>query len=269
MVVPFNEPSLEEDPGRERLLGLVRELCDRHGWKIGGHYRTPAVLSMLLEGSCERSTLFRLTNPVSQDGTRFDPFYREKSQAATGFIVMATIRALEEAGHAAGVATEAKDAYGTYDVVVVEGSPCLILKKGALAARVEIKASGSVSLLSQLTRYALSPAPLILARVVMNQVVVLEPSKLQEFTEFATEQLVARARRILDGRPAVVPGNYCRWCPDRACVYNEKSGVAGRRLIAMKEDELQDDLVRFYTYLPGVSKRVAREVVRCMGEAAA
>ena len=205
MVASFNQDSLEEDPGKERLLSVVREVCDRHGWKIGGHYRTPAVLSMLLEASCERSTLFRLTNPASQDGTRFDPFYREKSQAATGFIVMAIIHALEDAGHTAGVATEVKDAYGTYVVVVVQGSPCLILKRGALAARVEIKASGSVSLLSQVTRYALSPTPLILARVVLNQVVVLEPSKLNVFTDFATAQLVARTRRILDGRPAVVP----------------------------------------------------------------
>ena len=255
-----------KDQSRAPLMNVLRQLADRHGWKHDGQPRTPALLSMLLEEPCERSLLHRLSTPPVRDPTKFDPVYREKSTTATGFILMTVVDALEKAGHSAGISTEARDPVGTFDIVVVEGSPCLVLKKGTPAVRIEVKGSMGIPLLSQITRYTLSPTPLIIARVMLNQVVVLEPMKLRGFTDFATELLDSRAHRLLENRPVLVPGPYCKGCPDVGCPYNQIEGGNHSRLVTMEESEFQNDLSSFYTNLPGVSHRVAAEVLRFVGE---
>ncbi len=132
------------------------------------------MLALLGESACERSVLYTLSNPDAADRTRFDPYYGGKSELATTILLDNLKRRLENEGFKAGLATEVRDPVGTYDVVVVRGSPCLILKGGTTLARVEIK--GSLGLpMAQLTRYLLNPTPLILCRVALGTAVLSRP----------------------------------------------------------------------------------------------
>ena len=264
---PLNPSKLETplteinvNPEKAQLLSLVQQLCNKHDWVLKGKPRTRAVLALLSQGPCERTVNYRLSNPGDTDDAVFDPAYAEKSELATSFIITSILDRLNAAGYAAAVAAEAKDVVGSYDIVILRGNPCLVLRGDETVVRVEIKASMGLPL-SQLSRYLLSPTPLVIARIQLNQVIVLRPRDLEGFVKFMTELLSSKATRILQGAPYTVPSIQCRDCPDKGCPFHE-SPSRSQRLVAMAGEAFGDDLNRFYRNLPGACERTAELVLQ-------
>ena len=271
MVVSLNQDSLEEDPGRERLLGLVRELCERYGWNWRGRPRTAAMLSVLMSGACERLVGFRLSHPEDRDRTKFDPYYAEKSRLGTTVILDYLKGSLESAGYSVGMAMEARDlnGTGTYDVVIdATGNPCVVLRGGEPVVRLELK--GSLGLdLTQVSRYLLNPTPLVLVRIRLGQVVLLRPSDLKEYVDFQASLLVSKAERLLRGQGHAIPGPQCQGCPDQACPYREPGRATGPRLVTMREVEFAEDISAYFRNIPSVCRRTSELVVQELASAKA
>jgi len=260
-------PGLAGSPSKTRLLNLVQQLAQKHGWSSQGRLRSPAVLGLLGEGACERAIEHRLTNPNYRESVKFDPYYSGKSEFSTTFLLDNLKRRLDSAGYKAAIATEVGgDEIGHYDVVVVQGRgmPSVVMRGSVPMVRIEIK--GSLGLpMDQLARYMLNEVPIIICRVVLGTTTLLRPTDHEEFVNFYSDLLVSKAERLLAGEGYVVPGPGCRGC-DAECPYGEQPRSNGSRLVAMKGDDFSQDLRRFYTNLPRVADEGASLVLQVLKE---
>ncbi|MDA4120409.1 MAG: hypothetical protein OK436_07455, partial [Thaumarchaeota archaeon] len=240
----------DEDPRKAALLNLIQEICEKYQFKTKGRQRTQAVLAMLAAESCERSIRFKLENSGVRDGTTFDPWYLSKSDLLTTLILSSVVGKVASKGYNVGVATEARDAIGTYDITVQRGSPSLIFRGTDLLCRLEVKGSWGIPL-PEVARYLLNPSPLVLARVMPGTAVLLSPSDQEEFVKFMAALLASKAERILHGTHYTVPGPQCRNCFDTTCQFNER--VTTRRgRVTMREAEFGEDIDIFFRNLPHV-----------------
>jgi len=246
---------------KSQLLGLVQQICNRYDLKSHEKPRTQAALS-ILSSVCERSIAHDLSHPGRKDDSKWDPYWAEKADFATSCICSTVLEYAKSAGFTVGAAMESSDPFGHYDVTVVRGSPCLVLRGDQTVCRLETKGSLGIPLSSQvLSRYLFGQGPLVLCRVMTSQVIVLDPLQLQEFVDFSAGLLSSRASRVLQGRPFVIPGPQCRECGDTACGFNERKNPETRRLVTMKEPDFQSDIYQFMQRLPGVSRRAGEVVV--------
>jgi hypothetical protein len=244
----------------EYLERLASEYNRLHDHKVG----VASIAKLLGSNACERRISFELRNN-SEQTTRFDSFYREKSEYATLKILDHLKRRLVDKGYEAAIATEVKDDVGIYDVTIVQGTPCEILRRDELLVRLEIKASLGLPL-EQIERYLWRPSPLILVRVPLGQVSTLRPSDLEEFVRFSQASMLAKASRLLEGQSYVVPGRYCRSCLDLACKFNTRGQDGNRMMVSMSDTEFDLDLHVFMRNLPFVSERTAELVIDMLKE---
>ena len=253
--------ALSADDRKSRLLGLVHQICDKYDLKWHGQPRTQAALS-ILSSVCERSIAHDLSHPDQKDDSKWDPYWVAKADLATSSICTKVLECANAAGFTAGAAMESSDPFGHYDITIVRGSPCLVLRGGSTVCRLETKGSLGLPLSSQvLSRYLFGQGPLVLCRVMTGQVIVLDPAQLEEFVDFSAELLSSRAVRVLQGNHFVVPGPQCRQCGDTSCGFNERKNPETRRLVTMKEQEFQLDINLFMQRLPQVSRRAGEVVV--------
>lgn len=250
------------DDRKLRLLDLVREICQKYDFMSKGRPRTQAALAVL-SSVCERSAAYDFSHPRYGDGSKFDPYYVQKAELSNSFICTTVLQHIASAGFTVRAAMESSDPFGRYDVSIVRGTPCRVLKGGSTVCRIETKGSLGLPLSSQvLSRYLFGEGPLILCRIMTDQVIVLDPRQLQEFVDFSADLLSSRASRVLQGNHFVVPGPQCGGeCGDRLCEYNERKSRESRRLVTPKEADFQDDLYQFMRYLPQVSRRAGEVVV--------
>ena len=161
----------------------------------------------------------------------------------------------------ASITTEVRDKVGVYDVTIVKGNPCEVLRGKEKIVRLEIKASLGLPL-EQLERYLWNPTPLVLIRVVPGHVTLLRPSELTEFILFSLGCNQAKAERLLKANIFTVPGNYCTYCRDLKCSFNKKRGRGDTTLVRMDDSEFGTDLRSFLANLPYVAEKTATLVVQ-------
>jgi hypothetical protein len=246
--------------GKSTLMGLLTQLCNQHGWSSKGRLWTTAIARLLNEVTCEERIMHQLTHPEERDQQRFDPYYAEKSRFGTLKIVDALKTRLLKENYTVAVGTEYRADFGVFDVAIVMGNPIVVMKKGEPALKVEIKGSLGIPL-EQVDRYAWTDAPLVLARIITNNVVILHPDEMREFAQFSIESVAAKARRLVDGKPFLVPGPDCRDCGARSCAYYE-GGRIQRPIMKMNDAEFGPDLETFFRNLPVVAEKVSDVVVQ-------
>ena len=173
----FSAAESSENSSKVNLLNLVRELGVKYGWTSKGKVRSPAILALLGEGACERSVAFKLSRPDYREPTKFDPVFARKSEFATTFLLDNLKRRLIGAGYKARLSTEVGDAVGTYDVLVLNETPCVVVKGTVPIVRIELKASMGLPM-DQLSRYLLCPVLLFLRRLILGRAILLCPSEL-------------------------------------------------------------------------------------------
>ena len=248
-----------EDDGKATLLNLIQQICEKYQFRAGNRPRTQAVLAMLAADSCERAVRFKIEHGGEHDGTFFDSYYKAKSDLATSFILSSVVSRVSSKGYNVGVALENRDAVGTYDITIQRGAPTLIFKGADLLCRLEIKGSWGIPL-DEVARFLLSPAPLVLCRVMPGTVVLLDPIEQGDFVKFMTSIFSSKAKRVLNETPYTVPGPACRGCPDVGCQFNE-SASPRRGRVTVKESEFGEDIDAFFRRLPHVCERSAQLVL--------
>ena len=221
-----------------------------------GDYKSPTIFDMtnLREAS-------KLLKGSRLKTMKFDSIYREKSTFATIKILDHLKSRLDREGIRARLSTEEKSEFGRYDVVITQGTPCLIFKNGEKKIRLEIKASLGLPL-EQVERYLWDPSPLILVRVITGQVVLLKPSEMGEFVRFSTSTTLDKAQRVIGDNPYTVPGPSCYSCLDAACQFNKRRESREKALVKMSDADFGADLRLFFANLPYVTSRTADFVVQ-------
>ncbi len=244
-------------------LGEALEtLSLRHGWVHNGKPSIISVAKLLTSNVCERRTLHLLTNPNSEERKKFDSIYREKSQYATLKILDHLKSRLIAEGINAQVATETRSDFGIYDVTIMQGEPCSILRNGEQKVRLEIKASLGLPL-EQLERYLWDDSPIIVIRVITGQVTLFRPREMRELVLFSTSTVLEKSLRLMNGSAYIVPGNYCSYCPDIDCQFNKsKQRTSNGMLVKMSDGDFGDDINSFFKNLPYVADKTASLVVQ-------
>lgn len=248
----------EQDLPRDQILHMMNQLSAKFYFGRGGHSRTATIAKLLASVQCERRISYALANPKVKDDQKFDSIFREKSEYATVKILDCLKRRLDEEGYNVSISTEVKDEMGRYDVTIVSGAPCLVMRDDRQVVRIEIKAALGLPL-EQVERYVWTSAPLIVVRVLINQVILLRPKELMSFRDFSMSNLIAKAKRIEEGKGYTVPGK-CWGCPDRSCPFNEGKGTEPRPLITLSDAEW--DLKALLNNIPSVAERTASLVLQ-------
>jgi hypothetical protein len=243
----------ELDSKKALLLNLAQEICEKYQFKSRGRQRTQAVIAMLASDPCERSIQFKLANTGAKDWTSFDPWYQSKSDLATSFILSSIVGRVSAEGYSVGVATETRDAIGTYDITIqkgAQGAPCMIFRGSDLLCRLEVKGSWGLPL-AEIARYMLNPSPLVLCRVMPGTATLLEPAEQEEFVRFMAGLLASKAERVIHGPAYTIPGPPCGDCRDLLCSFNKYAGPRKGR-VTMREGEFGEDANTFLRNLPHI-----------------
>jgi len=255
----LHDELLDLDSLRKELLANLSRLASSLGWTWNGKPRITGLAKLLTSSLCERQIDYRLRHHEYEDA-KFDSIYREKSQYATRLILDHLESRLLQEGISAAMATEVKGEFGNYDVTIVQGDPCLVLRGGEPKIRLEIKASLGLPL-EQIDRYLWNPSPLIIVRVVTGHVVLLRPEDLEEFVGFSLRNILEKSKRMGQEKLPMVPGPHCTDCPDRGCPFNEPRRYPNPSMVKMNDQEFGTDLTSFFQHIPYVSKRTASLVV--------
>lgn len=256
-------PPQEFDDLRFSLNRGLEDLCNKYGWNYHGSPRTQAALA-ILSHSCERRIdyLFRNQSKAVQT-SKFDRYYSEKSNYSTILLVDRIKEKLAEAGFAVNIVTEQRTPFGTFDISILSGSPCRVFQNGHELMKIEVK--GSIGLtLEQLTRYLLDSSPLILVRVLTNQVCLIRANEFQDYLSFVMVSMTKKIDRLLAKKTWTIPGRYCNDCPDSECpnyptVHPE--AVQEFSLVSMPSDQFEWDIKTFFRNLHSVADRTAKLVV--------
>lgn len=250
---------------KAELAEILETVARRYGWIHNGKPSIISVAKMLTSNICERRTLHLLNNPNTGQSKKFDSIYREKSQYATLKILDHLKSRLIAEGVNAHIATETKSDFGIYDVTILQGEPCSIIRNGEQKVRLEIKASLGLPL-EQLERYLWDDSPLIVIRVITGQVTLFRPREMRELVLFSTLTVLEKLVRLSNGRAYTVPGNYCSHCPDIDCQFNKSKQEALTRMIKMSDSDFGADLGSFFANLPHVASRTADLVIQELQE---
>lgn len=253
---------------KEKLSEKIAELCERFSWLDGNNKpRSAAMLAILSSHICEREIEFLLRNPSSTNRhKRFDHYWTEKSNYATMLLVSKLLTRLTEIGLKVGIATEFPGTFGHYDIAIVPGNPCRVFSKKKELIKIEVKAASGISL-EQITRYLLDSTPLVVARFLTNQVVLLRPTELQQYVESVVDIMIQKANRILEGKFIEIQGKYCSECADISCPYNSSAARKSPQsnnvslLITLRDEEFAWDLQTFLTNLKSVVDRTTNAVL--------
>ncbi len=257
---------------KTKLEEKLAELCERYKWLDKENKpRLASAFAILTSNLCEQEVEFLFRNPpVSSSRTsRFDRYWKEKSDTATFFIVSNLASLITETGFNVRIATEARVPFGHYDISLISGNPCRVTFNGTEILKIEIKGSSGISL-SQITRYLYEPSPLLLVRVLTAQVTLLEPTKLQEYICFSIDTMIDKVDRILGGKYFTIKGKYCSQCPDVSCPYNlalstsnlEQNKKSFFSFVGMSDNEFNWDIQTFFRNLKIVSEKTADIVLQ-------
>ena len=247
---------------QDKLVKKIETLAVCCGWPHKHHMPIATLLKLISNYSCESRIIQALVNKEINENTRFDSYYRKKSEFATIKILDRVKTTLSTNGIEATVLTEVRTDVGRYDAVVALGDLNKALTGNTRRVRIEIKASAGLDF-EQLGRYLWEPSPLILVRVVMGHVAKLSPSELQSYVTFSLEELTAKVDRLLSQKFYVVSGIDCTDCLDSKCPYTRRKRVGRRnqKVITLPDTEFADDLSSFFKNLSYVAERTAIMVV--------
>ena len=270
-------PELEEEnPDISRLridlLDSLQKLCDVYRFAKWGKNMTSSAAGLLASSDCERRIKFHLEHLDLKDGTKFDPYYAEKSRYATTFILDHLKNTLEEVGLEYLISNEVRVDLGIHDVVILAGPARTEKRDNAVLLRFEIKGSAGISL-EQIARYIASDSsPLVLVRVAFNQVAILKDSaSMKAFVQMMIHSLVTKAARLEEGKIIIVPGRECHDCPDASCSYNKRANKSRGKTVTIEGGEFQKDVVSFFENLPTIAEKVRlvtlNEIVELGGSA--
>ncbi|MCL4343564.1 MAG: hypothetical protein JRN26_01275 [Nitrososphaerota archaeon] len=246
----------QETTGIEELLSLAKELIAKHGNNAGAI----TALKKLVSEQCDSKVMYELEHGDYESGQKFDAIYGEKSTYATTVIIDNLKRRLLEHGYTATIAAEETSEVGRYDVVIRSNGngSCSIYSSGAEKVRLEIKAAEGMPL-EQISRYLFDRSSLVVVRVLLGDVFVLRYADVRQYVKFLVELETSKVRRLLEGKPVLVPGYQCYDCPNTSCTYNR---VRVRSVPFIKPKDLGWDLSVFFNNLPGVSERTAELVIK-------
>jgi hypothetical protein len=150
--------------------------------------------------------------------------------------------------------TEVRSEFGVYDISIVGDSSPQVHEGATPRINIEIKAGLGLPI-EQIERYIWESTPLILVRVITNQVILLRPSNLTKLIDFSIENITAKADRLLAGRQLFeVPGLQCEECMDLACRSN-KHKRKSQTLVQLDNDDFENDLNRLLGNLPQVAEK--------------
>ncbi len=245
---------------QEKLVKKIETLADCCGWPHKHCMPNATLLKIISKYSCESRIIQALANKELNENTRFDSYYRQKSEFATIKILDRVKTTLSATGLKATVLTEVRTDVGRYDAVVALGDLSEALAGNTRRVRIEIKASSGLDF-EQIGRYLWEPSPLILARVVTGHVAKLSPADLQSYVTFSLEELTAKVDRLLSQKFYAVPGMDCTDCLDSKCIYNRKRVGRRNKIITLPDTEFADDLSSFFKNLSYVAERTAIMVV--------
>jgi len=239
----------------------MKIIAETYGWIRASRPCATALIQTLSSTPCDRQVKYKLENRASLGKRRrFDSYYREKSEFATGMIVERVKSALLINGLDAAIQTEERSDVGRHDIVIALGSPCKVYANGEARLRIEVKGSLGINL-EQISRYLLDSSPLILVRVMTRHVTKIEPSALQPYLLFMLRELHEKCDRILSSKFYTIPGNACFACPDDRCPHNRYRDGRSEGLVTMANDDFGEDLVSFFRNLSYVSEKTASTVV--------
>jgi len=239
---------------RREYLQLTQELSDRSN--NASRARVEAILSSTI---CERLSSYMISNDKRHlEGPRFDPYYSEKHEMTKRKFVDRMKTRLSELGKEAQflVQTEEPSDFGRSDLVIINGNQLKISAMGGRAVRVELKASRGLDL-SQIERYLLNAETLLLVRVMTGHVARLSPNKLSAFLEESLRDLSRKAKRLIDGRQFLIPGQECHKCPIKECNHNKSRQSKQSIFVTINHKEFERDLEEFMLNLyPTIDKAI-------------
>ena len=265
------QPKIEEkkqsrydiEERKQQVLEKLDGLCHKYNLVRNGRPQTITLAELLVAEPCERKIKFGLEQGRLdfEEGKRFDPIFKSKSDLACTFLIGKIKSKLAKEGYNADIATEQRDLYGIYDLVIRNSNPIKLVSGDTEKIRVEVKASGGLPL-SQLTRYFLDSSTLILVRVITNHVILIHPTDLEQFVKFSLDQIDAKADRLESGSFLETPGLYCSYgCPDYGCKYNKSKIRKAVGMVKLTNDDFEQDLLSYFSNLASVAERCADMVV--------
>jgi hypothetical protein len=242
-------------------MAKMKIIAETYGWTRLGQPCAATLIQTLSSNSCDRQVKHILENRASVvEKTRFDPYYREKSEFATIRILEHIKSALSMNGLDAAIRTEEQSNVGRHDIVIALGSPLESYSGWKVRVRIEVKAGLGINL-EQISRYLWDPSPLILVRVMTRHVTKIEPSTLQPYLLFMLRELHEKCDRILSGKLYTIRGNACFACTDDRCPHNRGHDARSPGLVTLQNVDFGEDLASFFRNLSYVSEKTASTVV--------
>lgn len=253
------------------LTDTIAAICVSNNWISNGKPRIASVTKLLLSCDCERQLQFLLSHQDSYliQEKRFDSLFRVRSTFATRKIINHLAGRLLEEHFRVGIATEVRSDFGVYDVVIYEGSPTSIRQNGREVVRLEIKASLGLDL-EQIERYLWQgSSTLLLIRALTGQVTRFSPERQWGFISFSQQETLSKAKRVLQApnNALTIPGNYCKWCPDRLCSFNRaresgaRSKVGSGGIVRTPDADFQIEMDLLFSNMKWICEKTADIVI--------
>lgn len=238
---------------QKEYLSSITQLC-----QVGHNTSKAKAMSILSSAICEKHALHLLSiRDNTMEKVRFDKYYNEKHETAKRKLIDRLKTELSKAGREPHffISSEENNDYGRFDLTIINGRQLRIQNKKGKKIVVEIKASLGIDF-TQVERYLLNGDPLLIVRIITQQVKLLSPQELSSYLNESLRDLKAKAERILNGSPFLVPSYDCYRCPDTKCSYN-KNKRGKRRIVSMSQQEFDEDLDTYFRNLyPTIDKAI-------------
>jgi hypothetical protein len=210
------------------------------------------IASVLGTTTCEVQAS-QVMRAASEEGLVFDPYYVEKHEVAKRAFIEQLTTELYKAKANFQLKLEEIGELGRYDIVIVLAG---INGKHEKRLVVEVKAGLSLDL-TQIERYLMVGERLLLIRIMTRQAKLFTPEEYSDLLASASQNVAAKAERILNNQALLIPGPECYRCPVRTCPHNKTKEDQKRGLIRQEQKNFEADAGAFMRNLyPTISTAV-------------